>query len=838
MRHRSSPTTPTTNTGILQLHVRHPEEDRRITASLQPQGPEPVCSMSNIQDGNNQRHISSYTTVRLDDIYRPFGCFPSHTSSSLLSTLSPLCMERGLLSVQNNSLWPLRGPLPVHKTHQVDYALGSFTEYLSHQTSHTVGSKQASGNWLDFQPEEIRPLTNTDVRASRFCAGHNDHDGQPFGQEVARFGAINSAAASPSCPTSSDYHESHNANSIGHICSCSCSTVLSSSTAVNNLHGSRQKGLGCACSTTICLYKRMGMVEGQSASLKWSQHLTSNARTDHLCRCQRHWLGLLCTHREQGTTSSSRLLDARESQHVHQLERVEGSSIGSLYLHKTDEYDGDDPDRQHYITAVHQQARRNQIPASSSTSHSTMEVVSSTRDSSDCPTHTGSVQSNSQLRVSPLLSQESMANSSLNLQVSGNVLGPTLYRPLRRSNYQPPSKIPIVDGQPGIHLDGRLHDGLEPAFEPIYESTMESDRSLPSQDRPRLSSLPDNSSSPLDSGTLVSTPAPTEHRSSSSATTGLRTAQDPFDATSITQSELEALSVVAIRSRFSASTTLNVSTKELMIGSLLADNSINRSYMPAQRLFVLWAHHLQIDVNNFHANDLISFLSDLHRSKKYQVATLLLARSAVTNFHVDPHSISSCDDISQYLNRLKSLAPPIRLHRPTIDLTPTFNALRSEDPAIMNFAPLQRKLAFLLAFCLQSERKTGSSSNHQVLLCQNTYRSSLVSYRCLPSSDIRVSVRSLASSLALCAGIPKEDIVIMGNYSGFQVFKNHYRREQMSKFDFSNSLLSGSTEDFEVDEEFFDAVELAHITQSYFVFVVSTNSEGTCFDTQDCLLDN
>ncbi|OBZ81559.1 hypothetical protein A0J61_10391 [Choanephora cucurbitarum] len=101
----------------IELHLRHPEEDRRIMASLQPQGPEPVCSMSNIQDENNQRHISSYTTARLDDIYRPFGCFPSHISSSLLSTFSPFCMERGLLPVQNNSLCPLRGPLPVHKTH-------------------------------------------------------------------------------------------------------------------------------------------------------------------------------------------------------------------------------------------------------------------------------------------------------------------------------------------------------------------------------------------------------------------------------------------------------------------------------------------------------------------------------------------------------------------------------------------------------------------------------------------------------------------------------------------------------------------------------------------------
>ncbi|OBZ77178.1 hypothetical protein A0J61_11865 [Choanephora cucurbitarum] len=259
----------------------------------------------------------------------------------------------------------------------------------------------------------------------------------------------------------------------------------------------------------------------------------------------------------------------------------------------------------------------------------------------------------------------------------------------------------------------------------------------------------------------------------------------------------------------------------------------------------------------------ISFLSDLHRLKKYQVATLLLARSAVTHFHVDPHSISSYGDIGQYLNRLKSLAPPIRLHRPTIDLTPTFNALRSEESTTITFVRLQRKLAFLLAFVcflrlsnldripfdsipiqdnqiltfgiFSPKEKRGHRriiksfsvkahtdprlrpiATYQALttfllfgfffvntispsfpLATRTIGVWLKHYLRLSTTDVRVSVRSLASSLALRAGIPKGDIFTMGNWSGSQVFENYYRREQMSKFDFTSSLLSSSTEDIE-----------------------------------------
>ena len=59
-----------------------------------------------------------------------------------------------------------------------------------------------------------------------------------------------------------------------------------------------------------------------------------------------------------------------------------------------------------------------------------------------------------------------------------------------------------------------------------------------------------------------------------------------------------------------------------------------------------------------------------------------------------------------------------------------------------------------------------------------------------------VSVRSLASSIALHHGIPLDDIVTLGNWSSSTTFHNHYRRQHMSMVDFSRALLGSPPSSF------------------------------------------
>jgi hypothetical protein len=65
----------------------------------------------------------------------------------------------------------------------------------------------------------------------------------------------------------------------------------------------------------------------------------------------------------------------------------------------------------------------------------------------------------------------------------------------------------------------------------------------------------------------------------------------------------------------------------------------------------------------------------------------------------------------------------------------------------------------------------------------------------LSTSEPRVNLRSLASSLALRSGISVEDIITLGNWSSSDVFHNHYRREHLSLIDFTNTVLQVPVED-------------------------------------------
>ncbi|KAG2214757.1 hypothetical protein INT45_001353 [Circinella minor] len=80
----------------------------------------------------------------------------------------------------------------------------------------------------------------------------------------------------------------------------------------------------------------------------------------------------------------------------------------------------------------------------------------------------------------------------------------------------------------------------------------------------------------------------------------------------------------------------------------------------------------------------------------------------------------------------------------------------------------------------------------------------------LSTDEKRVSLRSIASSLALQSGIPKDDIVTMGNWASSSTFENHYRREHLSSFDFTNTLITNDNtieDDEHMDDIFFDAMD-------------------------------
>jgi hypothetical protein len=61
-------------------------------------------------------------------------------------------------------------------------------------------------------------------------------------------------------------------------------------------------------------------------------------------------------------------------------------------------------------------------------------------------------------------------------------------------------------------------------------------------------------------------------------------------------------------------------------------------------------------------------MADIRNTHHLQVATLKTIRAAVVHLHDNSSSIRSDPLVNSYLDTLYKQAPPISIHRPTVDL--------------------------------------------------------------------------------------------------------------------------------------------------------------------------
>jgi hypothetical protein len=341
------------------------------------------------------------------------------------------------------------------------------------------------------------------------------------------------------------------------------------------------------------------------------------------------------------------------------------------------------------------------------------------------------------------------------------------------------------------------------------------------------------------------------------------------------EQEVEARRLEIIRAKYESS-NLNSKAKDILLNKRLIDNATNRSYKPGQRLFLLWASEHQVSETDFNSSDLINFLADMFTEKGYSVGTIQLCRTAVTHLNNNPKRLRENSEVNDFITTLLNQAPPIRTHKLTIDLKPTFQYLMSICPDTTTLARLQSKLAFLLAVtcflrpsdlvriplssiqvssnsttltfevhCPKEKRARRkiiksfqvkahkepticpvntcnsflqkrptcsatslfvNSKQPNKTLSVRTVQAWLTKLLRMSTDEKGVSIRSIASSLALKSGIPKEDIITLGNWVSSSTFENHYRREHLSDYDFTNTLITELDMDSDGSkEEFFDA---------------------------------
>ncbi|KAI9311323.1 hypothetical protein BX666DRAFT_1868151 [Dichotomocladium elegans] len=228
----------------------------------------------------------------------------------------------------------------------------------------------------------------------------------------------------------------------------------------------------------------------------------------------------------------------------------------------------------------------------------------------------------------------------------------------------------------------------------------------------------------------------------------------------------------------------------------------------------------------------------------------------MAHLHQNTKGIRESEQITSYLDTITKQAPPLCIHRPTIDASLALTYARSiASRPSMSLKLLQAKLVFLLAMsaflrpsdlaripfdsCSISDdgrflfhvvapketwgklrcftalrdhpgltsRPPGStlfvkSNNVHLPLSAATLSSWLHrDFIALCTSEPGVTIWSLASSRALDLGVPMDHIVTLGNWASSATFTNHYRRNQMAQVDFTSTILSDS------HDQFFDATD-------------------------------
>ncbi|KAI8636298.1 hypothetical protein BD408DRAFT_460940, partial [Parasitella parasitica] len=95
---------------------------------------------------------------------------------------------------------------------------------------------------------------------------------------------------------------------------------------------------------------------------------------------------------------------------------------------------------------------------------------------------------------------------------------------------------------------------------------------------------------------------------------------------------------------------------------------------------------------------MVNFLADMRQAHNLQASTLKILRAAVAHLHDDSTGISENSLINSYLDTVAKQAPPVSIHRPTIDASPALAYARSiASRSSTNIKLLQQKLVFLLA---------------------------------------------------------------------------------------------------------------------------------------------
>ncbi|KAG0780590.1 hypothetical protein G6F16_012240 [Rhizopus arrhizus] len=371
------------------------------------------------------------------------------------------------------------------------------------------------------------------------------------------------------------------------------------------------------------------------------------------------------------STSSSWLLDSMGSGTINQLARTQSCFSGASDFSPSSAFHNLNSNGQHYQPILYQQTRRDSLSGIIGTSNRSLELVSTAQDSDSGTTHQRSEQHDSRYGITQDLLQESDNQAIAKVRILAT-----------RSGRYPHGCVyhPVDDVSPSVH---------QPSLEPHYESTP--------QGCAGTTSSGNSGGTLLAQCDLVSSSPTSSFDGSLAVASTVGSDNVSTNSSSVAPPTLDALRVDIIRSKLERQ-NLNAQAVKDLLAERLADNATNQQYRRNQLRFLAWATRSNVSFTSFNPSDVVNFLANMRQEHNMQASTLKTLRTAVAHLHDDTAGISEDPLINSYLDTIAKQAPPVSIHRPTIDASPALAYARSIiSRSSTDVKLLQQKLAFLLA---------------------------------------------------------------------------------------------------------------------------------------------
>ena len=703
---KSHSTSDSLFTRFLQLNLCDSQKEQRFPPGVQFKSFKPVSRSSQVQNGNTESGISSYPKERFSNIHRSTFSLSPHPCTSSVPKVSTFLMEQPNVRIHHNSFRTEPSTMSFYQDFETGLGMGTqprdqsqcisrrldlhrqFTATSS--ASHTDDLGQTAIIGMDHQFREISTQTVPTTGTLGIQDRHYHHGSTTADQKDSRSEEIVTPNIETTVPDSSGNTQSNNEITGSNFCDLSSSTVHSISSATQESTFTPNERLGRPSSSSSSMRRRDQNVDPTTTTVERQIFSSSNPTANTDSGRVGHGMGL-----SLDGSDDTWLLERDGGTTVNQLEGT-SSSLSRDPIIQDSECQLNDTDRQHHLAELHQQTGRNQVAIADEVSHRIVEPLPPEQYSGNSSTYQGDRQHNCRHGVPQDVLQESVASSTVHISSYSSALREKRRGSICRSDNSTTGEICVLEARPNCRKRRRIQPDVDSVQSPVDQSTLEFNHEDVTQDYSRASSASHLGGATLDSQYLLSSTTDDENAGTDFTRPPSHSDDQSNDSSPLTAQQLETIRVAALNNKF-GDQFLTPSTQALISRDLVIDNSTNQSYKTAQLAFVKWCYAHSVDLNHFTPEQLVNFLSDVSQKKHYHVNTIKLWRSAITRFHSAPLSLSGSACINALISTLANTEPPRNIHRPTVDLTPTFKYLMEiPSSSSVPLASLQPKLAFLL----------------------------------------------------------------------------------------------------------------------------------------------